>query len=60
MKAKDIVNNTDDSRTYKAIRWLHLALTGKINCSICRPHKCENSDHRTDRSWKNHRRNQYK
>jgi len=60
MRTKDIIDDTTDSRTYKAIRWLHLALTGKTNCSICPPHKGENSNWRKDRSWKKYRRRQYK
>lgn len=61
MKSHKLLKEESNSSVYSKIRKFDLERRGLISCAYCPYHKREN-DHsgRYDRSWKNHRRTQYK
>lgn len=60
MKTKEIMKNTSNLGLYNKARKMYLSNQGLISCSICPYNKRENANKRDYRSWKYHRRTQYK
>jgi hypothetical protein len=59
-KNRELLKRTTSSRTYKLLK-RRILTTEKGLCFICGPHMgCNQYSYRADRSWKEHRKTQYR
>ena len=59
-KNRILLKTTTSSRTYKLLK-RRILNTEKGLCFICMPHSgCNRYSYKVDRSWKNHRKTQYR
>lgn len=60
-KAKQVADSTSNSRVHKQALRFQREHNGELKCSLCPYHGgCNDHGHDFSRSWKRHRRTQYK